>query len=141
MYYKGKNTKSIISQKLRIAKMSAKSIPIYSANLDTFEESWVFGCPKRLIWTLAAPKQDMMWYEILRPSFFLGHYASFMSRWPLLMGRMGGLHIRRWEITLQWHPIRFHVQLFFIKSYCNCIPSIVSHKFESYPLYIHRRIE
>ena len=41
-----KNTKSIISQKIRIAqkklfkqKMSARSIPIYRGNLTTFEES------------------------------------------------------------------------------------------------------
>ena len=50
--FRKKNTKSIISQKLKIAqkksfmqKMSARSIPIYSENLTTFEESGIIGAP------------------------------------------------------------------------------------------------
>ena len=57
--------------------MSARSIPIYPANLVTSEESWIFGHPKRPFWTPVAPKRDMMWYEVLRPSFFLAHCKSF----------------------------------------------------------------
>ena len=38
--------------------------------MATFEESWIFRHPKRPFWIPAAPKRDMMWYEILRPSFF-----------------------------------------------------------------------
>ena len=54
---------------------------------------------KRYFWTPTAPKRDMVWYEILRPSIFSAHCASFMSRWPLLRGWGRGLHIRRWETT------------------------------------------
>ena len=62
--------------------MSARTISIYPAYWATFEESWILGAPFK--W----PKRDMMWYEIWRPSFFLPHYPTFMSRWPLL--RVGG---------------------------------------------------
>ena len=74
-------------------KMSARSIPNYPANLTILAGSWIFGCPKRLLWSAAAPKRDMMWHEILRPSFFLAYCASFMSRWLLLGGKVG-LYIR-----------------------------------------------
>ena len=81
-----KKTKSIISQKLKIAqkksfmqKMSVTSILIYPANLSTFEGSWLFEHPKRRFWTPTAPKRNMIWYEILCPSLFLAHCASFMS--------------------------------------------------------------
>ena len=63
------------------------SICIYPENLVTSEECWTFGHPKRPFWTTTVPKRDMMWYEILRLSFFLGHCASFISRWSLLRGR------------------------------------------------------
>ena len=53
--------KLIIAQKISfMQKMSARSIPIYPEHFTSFEESWIFWPPKR----------DMMWYEILRPSFF-----------------------------------------------------------------------
>ena len=88
--------KVIIYQKLRIAqkklfmrKMSARSIPIYPANLVIFEESWIFGGSKHPCWTPVVPKRDMMWCKILRPSFFKAHWASFMSRRPLLRGWRG----------------------------------------------------
>ena len=78
-------------------KISARSIPIYTANLATVEESWIFGSPKRPFWTFPAPKRDMI-YKIWRPSLFLAHFASLMSRWPLLRG--AGLHIiLSWETT------------------------------------------
>ena len=51
-----------------------------------------FGCPKRPFWTPAAPKRNIMWYEVLRP-FLLAHCASFMLRWPLLRGGRVGLNI------------------------------------------------
>ena len=61
------DTKSIISRKLSIAqkksfmkKMSVRSISIYPDNLATFQESLIFGRPKRPFWTPAAPKRDMM---------------------------------------------------------------------------------
>ena len=67
--------KPIISQKLRITqkksfmqKFSTRSIPIYSANFATFEESWFFGA-LLIFWA---------------PIIYLVHCASFMSRWPLL---------------------------------------------------------
>ena len=49
--------------------MSAKSIPIYPANLATFEESWIFGAQNA---PFERPKRQthMMWYKILSPSFF-----------------------------------------------------------------------
>ena len=57
----GKNTKSVISQKLRIAqkksfmpKMSVWSIQIFPANLATFKENLIFGRPKRPFWTPVA---------------------------------------------------------------------------------------
>ena len=80
--------KVTISQKPRMTQkisfmqeLSARSIPIYSANLPFFEESLIFGKVEfgRLC------KRDMMWYAILHMSFFLAYCASFMSRWPLLM--------------------------------------------------------
>ena len=50
-----KKYKTIISEKLKIAKkksfmqkVSARSIPIYAANLATFEESRFFGRPKSI---------------------------------------------------------------------------------------------
>ena len=36
------------------------------------------------IWVPVAPIQNMMWYETLRPSFYLAHRASFISTCPLL---------------------------------------------------------
>ena len=42
--------------------MSARSIPIYPANLATFEESWIFGAPFGLIWAPAAPKTQ---YDVI----------------------------------------------------------------------------
>ena len=70
------------------------------ANLTTFEESWIFGRPKRPFWTAAAPKPDMMWYEILCPPFSYSTLRIFyvemaISEW----GGGGGLHIRSWETT------------------------------------------
>ena len=41
-------------------EMSVRSIPIFPAHLATFEESWIFGHPKRPFWTPAAPKCDMI---------------------------------------------------------------------------------
>ena len=56
-----------ISQKLKIAqkilfkeKMSARSIPIHSENLATFEESLIFGVPFGRVWVPVAPKCNMM---------------------------------------------------------------------------------
>ena len=49
-----------------------------------------FSCVVFNFWDMSAPispwapKRYMMWYEILRRSLLLGHWASFMSRWPLL---------------------------------------------------------
>ena len=49
--------------------------------------------------SLLNDRSAQMRYEILRPSFFLAHCASFMSRWPLLRGGGGaGLHILSWKI-------------------------------------------
>ena len=76
--------------------------PLYPATLTTFEKKLNFVCPKRPFWTVAAPKCDMLWYKILRPSFFLEHWSSFMSRWPLLRGGGRILHIRSWETTNFW---------------------------------------
>ena len=76
-------------------KMSARSIPIFPANLATFEFFLIFGVPFVHLWTPVVPKRDIMWCEILQPSFFLAHCASFMSRWSLLGGR--SLQIRSWE--------------------------------------------
>ena len=113
-----KNTKSIISQKLRIAQEShfcikwacVRSIPIFPVNLVTFEENRIFGRPKRPFWIPAAPKHDMMWYEILHPSLFSVHCASFMSRWPLLMEGGGGLSVYPYSLVvtgpLCWKKIR-----------------------------------
>ena len=42
--------------------MSVKLIPIYPENLVTFEENWIFGCPKRLFWTPIASKRDIKFY-------------------------------------------------------------------------------
>ena len=72
--------------------MIVRLIPVYPANLATYEESWIFGRPKRAFWTPVAPKRDVIRYEILHPSFFSAHCASLMPRGPLLRGE-GGLHI------------------------------------------------
>ena len=34
----------------------------------------------------AQMRYNIMWYEILRPTFFLGHCEAFISGWPLLKG-------------------------------------------------------
>ena len=59
--------KVTISQKLRITqkklfmrKMSVRSIPIYPANLATFEEKKIFGQGKYRFWSPAAPKREIM---------------------------------------------------------------------------------
>ena len=52
-----------------------------------------FGAQNAPFWTPAAPKRDMMWHEILRPSLFLAHSASFRSRWSLLKEGWGGVCI------------------------------------------------
>ena len=36
------------------------------------------------VWASLTPKRNVMWYEILGPSFFSAHCASFMSRWLIL---------------------------------------------------------
>ena len=56
-------------------------------------KNWFFWHPKWPLWTPIAPKRVMMWYEIVRPSCFLGHCASFMSRWLLLREGGGGVCI------------------------------------------------
>ena len=60
--------------------MSVRLNPIYPANLTIFEEIWIFGRPKRPFWTPAAPKRDMMWYEILQPiiSSLIRHIPAFL---------------------------------------------------------------
>ena len=50
--------------------MSAMSIPIPPVNLVTVEEILIFVCPKRPLWMPVAPNRDVMWYEVLRLSFF-----------------------------------------------------------------------
>ena len=77
-----------ISQIIRIAqkksfmrKMSVRLLPIYPANLATFEESWIFGRSEAHF--EQPPKRDMIWYEILRPSFFftLRIFYVTMATW------------------------------------------------------------
>ena len=41
-------------------ELSVRSIPIYPANLATFEENRIFERPNRPFWTPAAPKRNMM---------------------------------------------------------------------------------
>ena len=48
------NTKKVI-----YAKNEHQSIPIYPANLATFENSWIFERPKCPFWTATAPRRDM----------------------------------------------------------------------------------
>ena len=91
-----------------IRKMSVRSIPIYPANLATFEESWIFGRPKQHLLDARGTQTRLMWYQILRSSFCLAHCASFMSRWSLLRG--GGLHIRRWDRAVFLLDILFIIQ-------------------------------
>ena len=50
-----------ITQKMSfVQKMGVGSIPIYPANLATFEESRIFGAPFGRVWAPLAPKRDMM---------------------------------------------------------------------------------
>ena len=76
------------SKKSFMQKMSVRSIPIFPANVATFEWNWIFGL-KLNFWVIAL-KRDMMWHEILRLSLVSAHCVTFMSRWPLLRA---GLHL------------------------------------------------
>ena len=79
-------------------KMSVRYIPIYPANLATFQESWIFG----------APKGDM---KYLCPTYLLGQFIYFMPNiyfstlrifyveMATSEGGGGGLHNRSWETT------------------------------------------
>ena len=60
--------------------------------LTTFEEDLIFRQQKRPFCTPVAPKRDMMWYNILRPSLSSAHCASFMLRWSLLRGGKGSAY-------------------------------------------------
>ena len=85
------NTKSIISQKLRIVlkkscmqKVSVRSFPIIPANLTTYEENQIFGRPKRPFWTPVAPKRDMKFHAHLYFStlcIFCVEMATSEGRW------------------------------------------------------------
>ena len=63
-------------------KISVRRIPIYHANL-TFLRKGKFLVAQNASFDARSAQTR---YEILRPSLFLVHGASFMSRWPLLRG-------------------------------------------------------
>ena len=48
-------------EKLLVQKISARSIPIYPANLVIFQKSWIFGVPFGRVWVPVAPIRDMIW--------------------------------------------------------------------------------
>ena len=98
-----KNTKLIISQKLRIAqkksftqKMSARLIPIYPESLVTFEKNYNFGAPRgRDIDARGVQTR----YQILRSSIFFSTLYIFYAEIATSEGWGGGLPIGSWETT------------------------------------------
>ena len=88
--------------------MSVSSIPIYPAYFITHRKSWIFWRPKCPFWTPAALKRDMMWYEILRPSFFQ-HIAHLSCQNGHFWGGVGGLHILCWETTINTQFIAHNI--------------------------------
>ena len=58
-------TKNRTKKKLFMQKMSTRSIPIYPANLATFEESWILGRPKRPFWMATAPKREWNFMSVI----------------------------------------------------------------------------
>ena len=57
----------------------------------SFMQKWASGKFQSTlqIWLILKKVIWMMWYEILRPSFFLAHFTTFISRWSLLSGGEG----------------------------------------------------
>ena len=67
-------------------KMNVRWILIYRANLATFEESLIFGRPKRLLSTPTAPKHDMKFYAY--------HFFSTLRNFYVKMAIFeGGVYI------------------------------------------------
>ena len=62
-------------------KISAKSISIYSANLATDEESWIFGVPFERFWVPTCDDQtryDVIWN--FAPIIFLSSLHMFYDK-------------------------------------------------------------
>jgi len=66
-------------------KMSARSIPIYSANLATFEGSWIFGCPKHPVRT-AKTRYDVIWN--FKPIIFFSTLRIFYVEMTISEGEV-----------------------------------------------------
>ena len=100
MHYRGENTKSIISQKLRIAqkktfvrKMIVRSIRIFSVNLVKFEQH--FFCEYFVTCLATITQKTINWTNLMYDfSFVSAHCTSFMRGWPLLRGGTVNLLMR-----------------------------------------------
>ena len=102
-------------------------------NLAIFKESCIFGAPFGSLWVPVVPKRDMMWCEILRPSFLLAHCTSFMSRWldPWLLGQGHKLWHKQFltqSTELSGHE--FYANRWNCRQFCNYLTKILLWRYE-----------
>ena len=107
--------------------MTVRSILIYPASLATYEESWISGHPKCPFCMPVAPKRDLMWYEILGPSF-LSSLRTFYVKMAISEG--GGVCI---SLNVIW-PISD----FYFSSYGHIVHKIWS-IFDEFSRYLEEK--
>ena len=76
--------------------MQKKNVRWIPCKFGHFWRKFNFWTSKRPFWTPVAPKRDVMWHKVLRPSLLSPDCASFMSRWPLQRGR-GSAYPQLWQ--------------------------------------------
>ena len=104
------NLSKVVSQ-LRICRSTpVRSIPIYSANLATFKESWFFGCPvpkTPFLDTQARHDVILNFTPIIR----FNSLRIFYFKMATSEGGGGGLHIRSWDRALSEMVISIQIWL------------------------------